>query len=179
MRNFHLTRIAVIPLLIVAVAIQPMAVCLANVGGKSACSQPGTFTCQGCGCCEVERLNERCSCCSGPTEADADKEVDANCCGEKQDTSDQSKDSSEQESSISQIDIGLQSICLCEQNSQPLSDSSPRRPTCENRDIVSLESNALNGSAWNAGHLTGTSQFASPLPPAFHFAQIMLCIWRL
>ena len=49
MRNFHLTRIAVNLLLIVALTIQPVAVCLGSVVGVSGCSETGAFTCGGTG----------------------------------------------------------------------------------------------------------------------------------
>jgi hypothetical protein len=178
MRIFRPTHIAVNLLLIVALAIQPVAVCLAGVVGGPACSEPGRFTCQGCGCCEVERPDGRCCCCSGPADAE---EVEASCCSSNHDSAENSEASPEQQtaSSIAPGDAGVRSICLCEQRSPPLSDSSPRRPTTEDRDVVSLESIDLHGYAWNSGRLVAKRQATAPLVPPSHFAQVMLCIWRL
>lgn len=177
MRNFHLTRIAVILLLIVAVAIQPVAVCLANVGGAG-CSLSGTLMGPGCGCCVVESAVDRSCCCCGAAKAEERRKIEPSCCSGKHDAVDESEVSTGQESaaSISPVDTGVRLICLCEQQPQPLSDSSPRRPTSENRDLVSLESNDLGESGW---HLIARWQAESaPVAPS-HFAQVMLCIWRL
>jgi hypothetical protein len=181
MRNFHLTRIAVNLLLIVALAIQPVAVCLADVGGGSGCSETGTVTCQGCGCCEVERADDRCCCCSGAAEPEAKEEVEPSCCSGTHHAADESEVSTGQESapSIAPIDTGVRSTCLCQQESQPLSDSSPRRPTNENRDLVSLDSSDRDESGWNSEHLIAKRLAeAEPAAPS-RFAQVMLCIWRL
>ena len=181
MRNFHLTHIAVNLSLIVALAIQPVAVCLANVGGGSGCSETGTVMCQGCGCCEVDRADDRCCCCGGPAESAEKEEVEASCCSEKQNDHDKKKSSSEQRSvsSMETVDAGVRSICLCEQQSQPLSDSSPRRTTSENRDLVSLESTDLDGCGWNFENLVAKGQTESVPAARSHFAQVVLCIWRL
>ena len=187
MQNFHITRIAVIPLLIVALAIQPVAVCLANVGGGSGCSRTtgtvttGTVMCQGCGCCEVERAADRCCCCSAESKSYAKEEVETSCCSSKHDPAQRSGSSSEQQSvsSIAPIDAGVRSICLCEQQPQPLSDSSPRRSTGENRDLVSFELSHIGESRWSADRLIATGPAESATAAPSHFAQVMLCIWRL
>lgn len=181
MRNFHLTHIAVNLSLIVALAIQPVAVCLANVDGGSDCSETGTVMCQGCGCCEVDRADDRCCCCSSAVEPEAKEEVEPSCCSGKHDAADESEVSTEQESppSIVPIDAGVRSICLCEQQSQPLSDSSPRRTTSENRDVVSLESPDLDGCGWSSENLIAKGRAESASAARSHFSQVVLCIWRL
>ena len=142
MQNFHITRIAVIPLLIAALAIQPVAVCLANVGGGSGCSKTtGTVMCQECGCCEVERSADRCCCCSGESESYAKEEVGTSCCSGKHDSVERSGSSPEQQSVslIVPIDAGARSICLCELEDDPLSDWTDRRSTIDIIDLVSFD----------------------------------------
>ena len=183
MRNFHLTRIAVTLLLIVALAIQPVAVCLANVECAEGCSDPVTLTCQGCGCCEVERADDRCCCCGGTTDEVEVETTEPSCCSSKhQDSgaSDSFNDADETSATaIAPIESGFRSICLCEQDSQPLSDSSPRRPSSEHRDTFSLATSDIEDSVWGCDHLLAASQYATSVPPTHRFSQVMLCIWRL
>ena len=80
---------------------------------------------------------------------------------------------------IASVESGLRSICLCEQDSQPLSDSSPRRPTSEQRDTLSLAPGDIYSSVWGRDRLLAASQYATSVPPKLHFSQVMLCIWRL
>jgi hypothetical protein len=186
MRNFHLTHIAVNLLLIVALAIQPVAVCLANVDCAVGCSNGTAFACQGCGCCEVERANDRCCCCSGPTRIENEENPEEGCCSSKHRADAKSESSTEDTDEKSAIGIasvedaaGVRSICLCEQDSQPLSDSTPRRPVSENRDTLSLESHDLDEGVWNCGQLLATTQYGEDVPVSVRFSQVILCIWRL
>lgn len=181
MRNFHLTHIAVKLSLIVTLAIQPVALCLANVGGGSGWLETGTVTGQGCGCCDVRDANKHCCCCSGTAESGAKEEVEPGCCSGNHHAAAESKASTGQKlrPSIAPIDTELRSICLCDEESQPLSDSSTRRITGKNRDLVSLESPGRNGSGWNSQHLTAKGQAKSASAPQSRLTQVVLCIWRL
>ena len=182
MRNFHLTRIAVTLLLIVALAIQPVAVCLANVECGGGCSEAATFTCQGCGCCEVERADDRCCCCSGSGQEAPEETTEPSCCSgkHKEPQANDSRGNADEASatSIAPVEPGLRSICLCEQGSTPLSDSSPRQPTSENRDSLSPASD-LDDTAWGRDRLLAASHYAAGVPPTHRFSQVVLCIWRL
>lgn len=185
MRNFHLTRIAVNLLLIVALAIQPVAVCLGNVvGGVAGCSQAGAFTCQGCGCCQVDDADDRCCCCSGPVEEEVDQATESSCCSGSHIASEESESSPENVddggvTAIGPIETGVRTICLCNRAPQPLSDSSPRRATSDDRDSLSVGSTALDANVWDSGPLLATTHDRANLPVTLHFSQSMLCIWRL
>ncbi len=72
------TRIAVNLLLIVAITIQPTMVCAFRKACSADCSLQ--FTCQGCGCCEVESPDGHCGCCSGHSDVSSNEES-ASCCG--------------------------------------------------------------------------------------------------
>jgi hypothetical protein len=186
MRNFPITRAAVNLLLIVALAIQPVAVCMANVDCVAVCSNTTTFICQGCRCCEVEQSDDRCCCCSGPAQAEKDHKAEASCCSSEHDSS------AKRDPSTADLDeapaaaiapgentAGIRSICWCEQDSQPLSDSSPRRPTSENRDSLSLESSDLDEGAWNRKQLLAATQYGAEVLVPTRFSQVILCVWRL
>jgi len=156
MRNFHLTHIAVNLLLIVTLAIQPLAVCMANVVCSAGCSD-ASLSCQGCGCCEVERAGDRCCCCSGPAEPNQEETLEASCCSS----------------------TGVRSICFCACDSQPLSDSAPRRIANENRETLSLGSRSLDEGLRDRRHLLVASEYAVDMPVPLRFSQVILCIWRL
>lgn len=181
MRNFHLIRIVVTLSLIVTLTFQPVAVCLASVGCFEDCSDSSTLACRDCGCCEVERADDLCCCCCGGAEAPEEGNEPA-CCGEKKSTgAEQSPDSVGESAAtlIAPVESGLRAICLCEQESQPLSDSTPQRPTNDHRDTLSL-----TGSGPDSGgvrrHLTlAAAQYATNVPPQLRFSQVVLCIWRL
>jgi hypothetical protein len=186
MRNFRPTHVAVNLLLIVALAIQPLAECLANVDCSGVDSLTTTFTCQGCGCCEVEHAADRCCCCSGPTQSEVEETVATGCCRSKHKADAKSESSSEElddepAEMIAGVaaDSGLRSVCLCGRDSQPLSDSSPPRPTSENRDRLALGASVLDKSRWNLGPSLATSQYAADLSVPQCFSQVILCVWRL
>jgi hypothetical protein len=182
MRNFHLTHIAVNLLLIVALAIQPVAVCMANVECATGCSDT-TFTCHACGCCEVEQVDDRCSCCSGPAEPNPEEPLEASCCSSQHNAAETTTKDVDEESEVAidsvECAAGVRSICLCGLDSQPLSDSAPRRIANENRETLSLGSHNLDEDVCNRRHLLVASKYAADVPVPMHFSQVILCIWRL
>ena len=191
MQLFRITRSAVIPLLIVALAIQPVALCLADRGAQAAClkvtssvkansAESSSATCQGCGRCNVERPAERCCCCNSEPESAAKEEVGTSCCSEEHAAETRSSSPEQQSASTpASVDAAVRSICLCGQRSQPLSDSSPRCPTSENRDHAACDSTVIDESQWDADGLMpiGPTELATAV--SSDFAQVMLCIWRL
>ena len=197
MQLFRITRSAVIPLLIVALAIQPVALCLADRGAQAAClkvtssvnansaesssADPSSATCQGCGRCNVERPAERCCCCNSEPESAAKEEVGTSCCSEEHAPAESRSSSPERQSASTpaSVDAAVRSIFLCGQRSQPLSDSSPRCPTSENRDHAACDSTVIDESQWDADGLMpiGPTELATAV--SSDFAQVMLCIWRL
>jgi hypothetical protein len=82
---------------------------------------------------------------------------------------------------VSPIDhkFEVRSICLCEQGSQPLSDSSPRPRINEDREVLSFGFACRDGCDGDRGMLLGVSQYGADVAVAEHFSQVMLCIWRL
>ena len=84
MGNFPLTRTALNLLLIVALAIQPVAACAVTADCSVRCSESDTFMCPGCGCCEVEQANDRCCCCSGTAKVTETKSAKPSCCSHDQ-----------------------------------------------------------------------------------------------
>ncbi len=184
MRKIHPTAIAVHFLLIVVLAIQPWAVCMAKVDRASGCASTSSFTCQGCGCCEVQRAADRCCCCSGPIEVKTQEKAEASCCSRKHEAFTDSEPWDEYLDSavattIVPEDGGVRSICLCSPADHPLGDSSPRRPARDNRDRIALGSTDLDQGVWNRGRLLAATQYFADLPVPERFSQVVLCIWRL
>jgi hypothetical protein len=182
MRNFHLTHITVNLLLIVALAIQPVAVCMANVECAAGYTDT-TFTCQGCGCCEVERADDRCCCCSGSAEPHPEETLEPSCCRSKHKAPESPTEDVDEksEAAIDSVDgaAGVRSICLCGRDSKPFNDSAPRRIANENRETLSLGSHNLDEDVCNRRHLLVASKYAADVPVPMHFSQVILCIWRL
>ncbi len=182
MRNFHLTHIAVTLLLIVSLAVQPLAVCLAGVACASGCSEPPAFSCPGCGCCDVEGAGDRCCCCSGSAQTAPAETAEPSCCSRKHrepQASDSSRNADEASAtSITPVEPGLRSNCLCEQAPPPLSDSSPRQTTSESRDTLALASD-LDDAVLGRERLLAASHYVTSVPPTHRFSQVVLCIWRL
>ena len=185
MRNFHLTRIAVNLSLIVALAIQPLATCAVTAECSVRCSASDTVICPGCGCCEVEDANDQCCCCTGTAEGAAeqsccshDEMADADVFGPPSADSEtpeppcELSDSDDSQSSV-------QSLCLCEQNSQPLSDSSPRRPVSEIRTSFAIAHIGPVGADRDHRLSIATARGGTNAIEIAHFSQIVLCIWRL
>jgi hypothetical protein len=185
MRNSHVTHIAVNLSLIVALALQPVAVCMANVDCAADCPTASAFKCQGCGCCQVERADDRCCC--GAGQGKNDSQTDTGCRGHASDAAPADEtDTAAAANSLSVTtlvaiaeDRSLRSICLCEQGALPLSDSSPRRPTSENRNTVLTVWTDIADWGCRAGTQAAAMRFADGLPLPSHHFQVMLCIWRL
>lgn len=185
MRNFRLTHIAVNLSLIVAMMVQPVAVCFASAGGVSSCtnSQHDSFTCPGCGCCEVETASDRCCCCAGSAKTEPNAPVKSSCCSSKHESEtadvEATTDTKPSKSVITPAKSGVKSICLCEQRSQPLPDPSPRRTSSDSRDIISLDVLDFDQNAWDGNASSLVSKHCACTAFSPHYSQIVLCIWRL
>ncbi len=189
MGNFPLTRIALNLSLIVAVAIQPVAACAAVAVCSVRCSASDTRMCLGCGCCEVERANDHCCCCFSTADVEEKERFEPSCCShdeltdaevfdfqcsdlERSNTACKLSDAAESETTI-------QSLCLCEQNSQPLSDSSPTRPVNESRASLAMGFAGPVGADRDGRLSPALARDGTDIAELAHFSQIVLCIWRL
>jgi len=172
----HLTRIAFNLSLIVAMAFQPVAVCLASVDCTGGCSQASPA----CGCCHAGRSGNRCCCGVGKSQSSA--QGGSLCCGKADDASvpieTPGADGSSQVNPllVSADESAARSVCLCEQDASPFGDSGPRRGTIDNRDTVLLAWTALD---FSGGKGVPTAPYGPALPVPSHHSQLMLCIWRL
>lgn len=175
MRNFHLTHIAVNLSLIVALAIQPVAVCLASVDGASGCSN-APLSEPACGCCDPDETNDCDCCCSHAVESKRSTTPPSGSCGH----ADANLAAPTPNAGLAvAVDARFRSVCLCEQEAPPLSDSSPRRRGSETRDTFVLVSTVAEpGPSDHAQRDAFTMRGTGPSLPV-HFTQIMLCIWRL
>ncbi len=177
--------------------IQPgIALAFANDCGEE-CSS--SFTCEGCGCCEVATQAEKCDCCGGGSQVGSS----GGCCKDSSGSSapdeftrdDCDLDSGEalelkvivisttesvissdsQEPDNNQVVSG----CHCGFESQPIGDSSPVRPTVEQRDSVAVRfadlATIFGGVVPRPPRIAGSDEAMSPP----RFSQIHLCIWRL
>ncbi len=189
MRNFHLARIAVNLSLIVALAIQPVAACAVAADCSLKCSASDILLCPGCGCCEVEQANDRCCCCSGTAKVVEEEAAKPSCCSR-----DESADAEVFDASSSDLDtlstacklsepdeseLGLQSVCLCDQSSQPLNDPSPPRPANESRTGLAIGYAGPVAADFDDQLSRTAALDATGAPALAHFTQIVLCIWRL
>ena len=195
MGNFPLTHIAVNLSLIVAMAIQPVAACMVSVDRSASCSERDNFMCPGCGCCEVEQADDRCGCCAqAPDELgtanDAEQEAsEPSCCSHDESANTESSNVSSDEfdttaaaskrSEPAESESGVRSVCCCMQSSQPLSDSSPRRPVSENRTSLVVGYVGAVGADADEQQLRPPACNATDIRALPHFSQILFCIWRL
>ena len=194
MGNFPLTRIALNLLLIVSLAIQPVAACAFTADCAVRCSGSDTVMCPGCGCCEVEGANDRCCCCSGTAKSSDTEAAKPSCCSHKESAVEdvfgepsadletpeptcKLSDSKDLEAIDSEATV--QSVCLCEQNSQPLSDTSPRRPVNESRVSLAIGCADQVGDECDGRLSHSVARNSTDVPTLAHFSQIVLCIWRL
>jgi hypothetical protein len=76
-------------------------------------------------------------------------------------------------------EAGVESVCLCARNAQPLSDSSPIRPVNESRTSLAIGFLGPVGSENDGLMSLSTARNGTGLPAVAHFSQIVLCIWRL
>lgn len=204
MSHSPLIRTVVNLSLIVALMIQPMVASAALADCAAGCS--ANFTCQGCGCCEVESSTELCGCCGGgkPTDSPEEFSSEKSCCSHGDDgipeTSVSDTPTVVVQSVFSDCDLTeptppissdgaavvaaekhheFHSACLCQQEELPLGDPSPRRPASEDRDEVSLGYAKSNASDFG-NHADRRSVARSDVAPSLRqFSQAMICIWRL
>lgn len=156
MKNFRPIRTAVTLSMIVAMMIQPMvATAIGASCGQKDCVE--SLMCQGCGCCEVAKADERCCCCSRPDETPAEsQESDAD---------------SREETSVG-------GVCLCGLTVPPMDRGSERNADrIEVRQVEFLplvlpkdDDRSLRDRQW----VTTSESILNP-----RFSQRFLCVWRL
>lgn len=182
MRNFHLTRIAVTPFLIVALVIQPASTCIASVECLERCSALQPHSGLGCSCCKSgEQAFGRC-CRSDVSTSVKVESAETSCCSrEHKDSTPANRSGDVDEPSATSIALveGVRSICLCEQTSQPMGDSAPRRATIESRVTHCIATSDMDVGVWQRGRLHAAWRDATSMTPTHHFSQVVLCIWRL
>jgi hypothetical protein len=185
MQNFHLTHIAVNLLLIVVMAIQPIAVCLAGVSCAGGGSSVTSSACQGCGCCEVERVGDRCSCCSRPHPREIQDPANGGCCRsdhESTSTSDSNAECRDKAvpGTMDAVESRFHSVCMCGRESQPLSDPIPSRNSSETRDNLSIQAASdFNQLDSGSDHLLATTERSAGALLVPRFSQVVFCVWRL
>ena len=189
MGNFPLTRIALNLSLIVALALQPMATYGTMAGCWAKCSASDALMCPGCGCCEVQDRNDRCCCCRDTDNAAEKEAAKPSCCSHDEssdsDVSDAPSADSQKHQHVCELsdskasELGVRSVCACEQNPQPLSESSPTSPVKESRTSQGVGYVGMKGSE-NGGWLSlSTVRDRTDVSALAHFSQIVFCIWRL
>ena len=175
MQNFQPTQIAVNLLLIVVLAMQPVASCMA---GGSVGQDCGSGESTGCGCCQTGGSEDLRSCCCCATTAD--ENVQDSCCSSHEDSSANDLSQAAEEASAMQVvsETFVPQPCVCGNRIPPLSDSSPRHPTCDHRDSLSVSIHIDWGD--DESHRLRTEFWLSTHPPSTNrLSQMVLCIWRL
>jgi len=166
--HFRLIRTVANLLLIVTMMIQPLVVCASESrrATKAFCSVTSTtdtsttsVTCAGCDSCQVDEPDDLCGCCSKSTSEES-------CC------SDATADSDDSSGHV-------HSTCVCNQHVPPLGDSSPKRPTNENRDQVLTDSTFANVDQDDLRDGRDRMVIGRSAPTRLRFSQRMLCVWRL
>lgn len=183
MSDFLITRTALNLFLIVALAIQPVAPCLASLDRGACCRASRSAVTNGCQCCLGETAIERGCCCGKQVE---EATATPSCCSGNDHSSTvsatiQGTASSDSEHELVAVDRSeeFRSICLCGRHAPPLKDSSPRSRSNEHRppavDVISGQHDAGFGATRLA-----FASFGESAPAArAHFSQVHLCIWRL
>lgn len=184
MTRIHFIPAAIKLLLIVALAIQPVTV-YANM---AECCGDGS-TCQGCSCCEVDNASDRRGCCDGPP---APRE-NRSCCvaetstGSPTESRVRTSAPDHQRSSLTAVagnrapatPSGILRSCSCDQQSQPLSDTSSQRTSSESRHTIAVGYLAFDASLLNEVSASSAEHRSAVLPTPQHVTQVLLCIWRL
>lgn len=154
MRNSRFTPIAVSLSLIVAMALQPIAVCWASRECSSGCSAVANIATETCDCCCAPRVNPEAPKATG------------SCCG---------VDEAAAESLVPEV----RRVCLCDQNPQPIGDSSPSRIT--GKFSVSFSMLPIDSGASGLGSRSQlmTAQSVDRLHGRSHPSQADLSVWRL
>ena len=188
MGNFPLTRIALNLSLIVALSIQPVAVDAVTADCSRRCRVSDALTCQGCRCCQVKEVTDRCGCCSSTAQSADPNAGKPSCCSQSEpadqilfvarcgdlDDSDPAYDGSDPD----ELKATRRSLCLCGKDSQPWSDSSSSSSATELR--ASLAIGFASSRAADCDSRVSLSIARAEMVPALaHFSQIVLCIWRL
>lgn len=205
MPNFLLSRIAVNLLLIVVMAIQPVAVCWAQ--GSCGDGVTRSHGVQGCACCGDKDTSD-CCCQAKPAGDPAESNAESNaegaraqdsrkqgsrtpgCCvinqggqGNARPVEDK-RDTDLVENVLATTvavngDARLRAICLCGIESHPLSDTMPRRGTNNVQDSSALIAFDLDESLSDRRRPLSTRfEEVRAVVPA-HFSQLHLCVWRL
>ena len=169
MSRSRLIRTLVNLSLIVVMTIHPMvALALTQRCGTQACCVANSQThlaSPQCKCCQAKQPAVSASCCI----AKAPPNPDPPCCRERQ-----------MGSSDADLHGGeVRSLCRCAEIAPPLSDSSPKRPTSENRAAVAIGPAPLPADE-DRLH-TNRSRFAmcASTLRLTHFSQLLFCSWRL
>lgn len=188
--RFPFVRAAVHLSLVVVLTLQPMMVQAVVTG----CGADG-FTCEGCGSCEVENATDACGCCGGGPEVARESASNDRCCTHSSESHASAEKTAPTNVSVDQGTSITASVatekpasaapsrmlqaCSCEQQSQPLSDTSSRRTTSESRPTIAVGYAAFDASSLgDAPARSAEHQHAALLTPQ-HLAQALLCIWRL
>ncbi|EMI17592.1 hypothetical protein RMSM_05470 [Rhodopirellula maiorica SM1] len=188
---FRLSHIAVILSLIVVTMIQPMTLGLAGIACAEKCDT--TLTCQGCGCCEVSTADTPCGCCAAkPKTAKTTSTLKAtgetavassSCCHDSSSSAVKSAniDRITDQASIEKTTKSSRvSACLCGVTTPPLSESTPRPPLNElrNLDVLSYLVRVVDAEAVYSSVHPEADEFGMRVQ-ADHYSQRVLCIWRL
>lgn len=175
MRNFQPTQIAVNLLLIVVLAIQPVASCMASGSGGGDC---GSGESSGCGCYQADGSEDGRSCCCRASAAE--ENAQDSCCSSHKNSSVNGLSKAAEETSARQVvsETFTPHPCLCGNRFPPLSDSSPGYPTCDHRDSLTVSIHIDWGD--DESYRLRTKFWSSTYPPSTNrFSQMVLCIWRL
>ncbi len=178
MRNFRLTHIAVNFLLIASIAFQGVVACAVDTRCGSIRSGTRGFSCQGCGGCDVQQMNDRCGCCTRLASA---KAAAGGCCDHSEEPSNTTEpsvlDSGVKLATVGKI--GFRSACQCGQQPNPISDSTPTGPGNELRDILTGDPSGLEEASCDDSDLLAAARYDAGTPLQARFSQQVLCIWRL
>lgn len=178
MRNFQPTQIAVNLLLIVVLAIQPVASCMASGSVGRDCGSGEISGDSGCGCCQAGGSGDLRSCCCRASAAE--ENTQDSCCSSHEDSLLNGLSKAAEETSALQVvsETFTPQPCLCGNRFPPLSDSSPRYPTCDHRDSLSVSIHIDWGDY--ESHRLRKKSWSSTFPPSTNrLSQMVLCIWRL
>ena len=176
MHNSRFTPIAVSLSLIVAMALQPIAVCCASRDCSSGCTAAADIPTETCNCCCVHRVN------SEPRKATSP------CCGVDQTVADRngsnSREMSDESAAVESVALEsvapeVRRVCLCDQNPQPISDSSTGRITGKLSVSFSMLPIDSDGSGLRNRARLMTAKTVDRFQGRSHPSQVDLSVWRL
>lgn len=164
--HFRLIRIVSNLLLIVTMMIQPLVACagVSRCAIKSDCSisSVNNITCSGCDSCQVNGPDDLCCCCDETKSAES-------CCSLSSSSTADSDESN----------VELHSVCGCSMSLPPLGESSPHKPTNQNRDQILPASEFANVARDDHRYPRDLFAVFQSGTTLLHYTQRMLCIWRL